>query len=77
MSGRALVFSQWPDSELDGAEPLSAEYMYTCCLGTRVQQMVLEDNTLHLGDRVVVLGMFNLEVITVSARDSQGGLGHE
>lgn len=39
--------------------------------------MVLEDNTLHLGDRVVVLGMFNLEVITVSARDSQGGLGHE
>lgn len=44
---------------------------------TPVLQMDLEDNTVHLGDRVVVLGVFSLEAVTVSARDRQGGSGRE
>lgn len=39
-----LQFSQWPDSELGRAEPLSTDYAYSCCLGTPVLQIVLEEN---------------------------------
>lgn len=43
-------------------QSLSAEYTYSCCLGTAVLQTVLEENILHLGDRGVVLGMLYLGV---------------
>lgn len=53
-------------------QSLSVQNTHTpaACLWTPVLQMVLEDNTLHLRDRVALLGMFNLEAIIVSARDS-------
>lgn len=60
-------------------QSLSVQNTHTpaACLWTPVLQRVLEDNTLHLRDRVALLGMFNLEAIIVSARDSRGGSGPE